>query len=171
MTRTKSQAHQLRKAASLGLVHNPSAVDLDRAIADPKLARDRFVREPSDQPVHDLSLPKRQGGKAVCGRLRRWIGARLTASLLQGVPEAGEQSLALKRLFQEVGYACLHGLNGKAYVGMTRDDDERHGDAAPGQLLLELKPIHLRHADISHKAISCQAARAVQKLDSRCIGL
>src|SRR5918993_5223418 len=124
MTRAKSQAHQLRKAASLGLVHNPSAVDLDRAIADPKLARDRFVREPSDQPVHDLPLPKRQGRKAVCERLRRWIGARPTASLLQGVPEAGEQSLALKRLFQEVGCAGLHGLNGKAYVGMTRDDDE-----------------------------------------------
>src|SRR3954471_14144507 len=122
MTRIKSQAHQLRKAASLGLVHNPSAVDLDRAVADPKLACDFFVREPSNQPVHDLSLPKRQAGKAVWGRIRRWDGARLTACLLQGVFEASEQSLALKRLFQEVGGACLHGLNGKAHVGMTRDD-------------------------------------------------
>src|SRR3954467_3014723 len=78
MTRTKSQAHQLRKAASLGLVHNPSAVDLDRAVADPKIARDLFVREPSTQPVHDLPLPTCQGGKAVWGRVRRWIGARLT---------------------------------------------------------------------------------------------
>src|SRR3954452_11321627 len=97
MTRTKSQAHQLRKAASLGLVHNPSAVDLDRAVADPKIARDFFVREPRNQPVYDLPLPTCQGGKAVCGRIRRWVGARLTASLLQGLPEAGEQSLALKR--------------------------------------------------------------------------
>src|SRR3954466_6904837 len=120
-TRTKSQAHQLRKAASLGLVHNPSAVDLDRAVADPKLARDLLVRQPSHQSIHDLPLAPRQGGKAVCGQIRRWVGARLTASLLQGVLEAGEQSLALKRLFQEVGYACLHGLNGKAHVGMTRD--------------------------------------------------
>src|SRR4051794_41601211 len=54
---------------------------------------------------------------------------------------------------------------------MTRDDDERHGDAAPGQLLLELKPIHLRHADVGHKAIGGQATWAVQKLDSRRIGL
>src|SRR5829696_4726389 len=123
MTCTKSQAHQLRKAASLGLVHNPSAVDLDRAIADPKFARDRFVREPSNQPIHDLSLSNRQGGKAVCGRIRRWIGARLTASLRQGVPEAGEQSLALKRLFQEVGRAGLHGLNSKVYVSMACDED------------------------------------------------
>src|SRR3954471_4618851 len=86
MTRTKSQAHQLRKPASLGLVHNPGAVDLDRAVADPKLARDLFVREPRNQPVHDLPLPKRQGGKAVWGRIRRWVGARLTACLLQGLP-------------------------------------------------------------------------------------
>src|SRR3954454_23136256 len=75
MTRTKSQAHQLRKPASLVLVHNPSAVDLDRAVADPKIARDRFVREPSNQPVHDLPLPTCQGGKAVWGRIRRWVGA------------------------------------------------------------------------------------------------
>src|SRR3954468_7889641 len=136
MTRTKSQAHQLRKAASLGLVHNPSAVDLDRTVADPKLARDRFVREPINQPVHDLPLPKRQAGKAVWGRIRRWVGARLTASLLYGLPEAGEQSLALKRLFQEVECARFHRLNGEAHVGMTRDDDERHEDATPGQLLL-----------------------------------
>src|SRR4051794_37352150 len=125
MTRIKIQAHQLRKPASLGLVHNPGAVDLDRAVADPKLARDRFVREPSNQPVHDLPLPNRQAGKAVWGRIRRWVGARLTACLLQGLPEAGEQSLALKRLFQEVGGACLHGLNGKAHIGITRNDDER----------------------------------------------
>src|SRR3954454_6274647 len=115
MTRTKSQAHQLRKAASLGLVHNPSAVDLDRAVADPKLARDLFVREPGNQPVHDLPLPKRQAGKVVWGRIERRVGGRLTASLLQGVQQAGEQSLALKRLFQEVGGAGLHGLNGNAY--------------------------------------------------------
>jgi hypothetical protein len=64
-------------------------VDLDRAVADPKLARDRFVREPSNQPVHDLPLPKRQAGKAVCGRIRRWVGARLTASLLESIQNRG----------------------------------------------------------------------------------
>src|SRR4051812_46928632 len=40
MIRLKSQAHQLREALGLGLVHDPSPVDLNRAVADPKLARD-----------------------------------------------------------------------------------------------------------------------------------
>src|SRR3954453_11707971 len=77
-----------------------------------------------------------------------------------GFCNASEQSLALTRLLQEVGCARFHGLNGKAHVSMARDEDQRHGHAPPLQLLLEFKPIHLGHADVSHKAISCQATWA-----------
>ena len=67
-------AHELRQAARPHLLHDPGAMDLDRARADPELAGDRLVGAPDQQLLEDLALARgqRRGG----GRSRRRRASR-----------------------------------------------------------------------------------------------
>src|SRR6266567_9517413 len=63
-----------------------------------------------------------------------------------------EHELAIKGLFQEIDCPSFHGSYRKRHVAMACDDDHRESDSASVQLFLQLKTVHVWHADVDNQA-------------------
>src|SRR6202040_4062914 len=74
-----------------------------------------------------------------------------------------QQFLIAERLCQEFDGSCLHGADAHLDVAMPSDEDNRNGDAAVGQLALEIEATHSAQPDVKDKATVRVRSLAPQK--------
>jgi hypothetical protein len=87
-------------------------------------------------------------------------GAILGDRLLDRV----QQILISNRFGQELYRAALHGPNRHRKIGVATDEENRHAQIGPGQILLKIEPVAPGHPDVENQARG-------QVLGARCRGI
>ena len=67
---------------------------------------------------------------------------------LEGFLHPFDQQILVEGLLQEIHGARAEGPDGGVHVAMAGDDDDGHGQAAAGHLLLQIQPVLAGHADV-----------------------
>lgn len=86
----------------------------------------------------------------------------LCSSLLQRIADAGEKTIFIERLFDEIEGADLDGGHRHIDVAMAGDQDDRPGKAACIEMTHEVEARHAGHAHIGDDTIELRRA-----IDSR----
>jgi hypothetical protein len=82
-------------------------------------------------------------------------GAILGDRLLDRV----QQILISNRFGQELDRAALHGPNRHRKIGVATDEENRHAQVGPGQILLKIEPVAPGHPDVENQARGQLGAR------------
>ena len=123
-------------------------MNLDSPGTDPKVVGDRLVGEALRQPVEHVTFARGQCLQphlSVAHAIIRSFPAGQTAKTFVDRPQ---QSFFLEWFLDEVDGTGLHCPDGQAHVAVTGHDDYRQVDPFVLKSLLNLKPVHARHADI-----------------------
>src|SRR5438552_12307333 len=160
----RGDTDELGEVPGLHLGHNLTAVNLDGLLGDSELARDRPVRPPRHDELHDLALPGGEPREALAELLALRLGAAHLAVHLESVGDAVEQALAAEGFLEEVDGARLHRPHRRRDVAVSRDHDDREADVAAGERALEIEPAHPGQADVGHDAAGTPAVLGFQEL-------
>src|SRR5437667_584035 len=160
----RGDTDELGEVPGLHLGHDLTAVNLDGLLGDSELARDRPVRPPRHDELHDLALPRGEPREALAELLALRRGAAHLAVHLESVGDAVEQALAAEGFLEEVDGARLHRPHRRRYIAVSRDHDDREADVAAGERALEIEPAHPGQADVGHDAAGTPAVLGLQEL-------
>jgi len=145
-------------------------MDLDRSRRASQIVGDRLVGMAVRQSLEDFLFPGGQAGDADL-RFGGFDGADVgIVDSRERSRDGLEQSRLLERLFQKIDRAGFHRLHRNRDITMSRQDDDRHVDAAFGHRRLHLETIHVRHPDIEDDAAGLGRPCRLQKLNARCVG-
>ena len=139
---------ELGEAAGAGLLHHPSAVNLDGPRAHAEGMGDELVRQTRDHPPHHLALAR---GQSLEPAEHGGIGPGGGATHHRA-GDARQQRVGLEGLLDEIDGAGAHRPRGHGYVAMRRHHDDRHALSARAERFEEGEAIHPRHAHVEQHA-------------------
>ena len=91
---------------------------------------------------------------------REWIARRAARALFRPGPPVGDdredrldELVGIERLGEELACARLDGADGRWDVAVSGDEDDRHSDVRPRELLLEAQTGEPGHVDVEHEAV------------------
>src|SRR5690606_38063638 len=148
-----AHSHQFRHRSHVQLAHQPRAVQLNGALADPQLDGHHLVGLAGADTIEHLALARRELFET---RARR----RAPALLVQPPPVLGdgllhapdEPVVIRERLLEEVHRALLEGRDRRGHVGMTGEEDDGRRALVPGEVRLQFETAGARHAHVQQQA-------------------
>ena len=111
--------HQSGNAFGLHLLHDLSAIAINRSHADVKLRRDCVAGEPVHYQIENLDLARRQPGKSRVERALRSLRIQVFEAPGKRAIDCCDQLPVVNRLFDEVLCSRFDCCHGHRHIGMT----------------------------------------------------
>src|SRR5262249_18385721 len=100
--------HQVCYRVGLHLLHDQTAVCLDCALGDTKLATSLFIKQAGYDQCHDTPFASRERLVTMSEFLHLRVLCESEAAPFQGLPNRAQQYFVIERLGQELDRPSLH---------------------------------------------------------------
>src|SRR5260370_31451564 len=150
-TDSGSHLHQVGERARLHLSHHVASVCLHCDSTDARLATDLRVQPAGDHQVHDLPFATGEGCVTLPNHPYLRLVTQRSTTVLDAIPDRGQQDLIAEWLRQELVGSRLHRLHTHWHVAVCRDEDERHLRALRSDAPLQIQAVQVRKRHVQYQ--------------------